>query len=799
MERAAVKLGVLATMKLTAPSTKAVCAALLVVLVVCAYSGITPNEFILLDDPEHVSENLMIAQGLTWEGVWWAFTEPNAGFWLPLTWLTHMVDWQLFGANPAGHHWMNVAWHAANSVLVFWLLLQLTGRTAASLLAAELFAVHPLQVESVAWACERKNLLCMFFWLLAVLAYVAYARRPAVWRYLLVAAAGAASLMAKPMSVTLPCVLLLLDYWPLGRWSAARSERWKTAGWLVAEKLPLFAVSGAVSAIAVYTQHTTGAMYNLDILPLSYRLGNALWAYASYLGMLLWPQDLTVLYKHPFDTLPWWKPALSAGLLLAITAAAYAARRRQPYLLVGWLYYLGTLVPMIGLVQVGNQAIADRFTYLPHLGTLMALACLLDDVARRWRPARLALEALAPAVVVALAVATWVQVGWWRTSRVLFERNVLLADHELIRNNLGVVAAAEGNLDEAIEQYRKATVIEPRFADAHYNLGRALHEKAKEMDTDGQRERKQTLLIEAVGELEKSLSLVPTQIGANVEMGNVLSRLGDPVQAITYYQRALELFPEHAEALNNMGNGLFVAGKVEEALAAFDAAIRADAGYAEAYNGKGLALNSLGRVDEALAVLRQVQEIKPDYAEAYNSMGMALARKGDVVGAVAAYRRALELNERYVEAHYNLGNVLLRAGRAGEAIGYYESALAIEPGYVDAHINLAAALGEAGRFDEAVARYRLALSARPDLEAVHFALGNLLAARDRLAEAEAEFRAVLRINADHAEARFNLGVMLGKQGRVELAVEELRQTLSRLPGDSPLADQIRGILQNVGP
>ncbi len=494
----------------------------LVVLVVASYAQAFALGFVNFDDPRYVYQNPTVLRGVTADGLVWAFSGFHVANWHPLTWLSHMLDVELFGTAPAGHHAVSVGLHAANTVLLFLVLLGATGRAWRSALAAALFAVHPLHVESVAWISERKDVLSTFFWLAGTLAYVAYARRPTLRRMTAVAVALALGLLSKPMVVTFPFTLLLLDFWPLGRLRTGEPASPMRGWWpLVREKLPLFALSAASCVLTVLAQAGGRAVSAEDVLPVGDRIANALWSYVAYLGQAAWPAGLAAVYPHPAFTVagfPAWKAIAAAVVLAAVSAVVVWQRRRRPYLLFGWLWYLGTLVPVIGLVQVGLQARADRYTYVPLIGIFVAVAWLAADVAERSRVARRAIPVVAGAVVLASAAAAWVQTGYWRDSFSLFG-HALQVTHD---NSLAL-----------------------------RNLGAAYHDA-----------RRDDL---AVAALEESVRLMPLDAHAWMDLALSHSNLGQHERAAECFQKALRMKPDDAFIWFNLGVSYAMQGRWDEA------------------------------------------------------------------------------------------------------------------------------------------------------------------------------------------------------------------------------------------
>ncbi len=500
------------------------------------YWQVTSHEFTYtFDDDQYVLENSHVLSGLNAESVRWAFTSAGyASNWHPLTWISHMADVQFFGANKPGyHHLVSVVLHIFCALLLFILLDRVTHSPWKSAFVAAIFAIHPLHVESVAWVAERKDVLSTFFMMLAILAYVRYAERPGVLRYTSVALLFALGLLAKPMLVTLPVLLILLDYWPL--------ERNLPFGRLLREKLPLFAMAIASAAMTLVAQRGGGAVATFDVFPLPVRLENALVSYVGYLVKMVWPAGLAVYYPHPGSTIPVWQVAGSAVILVVISVCALRLRERFPVILFGWLWYVITLVPVIGLVQVGGQAMADRYTYVPLIGVFAALAWTLPAaLAKRVRPAVFAVPA--GASLVALSVVTFAQVGYWKTPETLFARAIAVTDPDTngrAHMNMAVALSIKGKTDEAIVHYCEAVRIMPRFVDARNNLGLALLEKG---DTAGARDQFTT-----------ALGLDPNSAAAHADMAMLFEKTGQLTQAADYFRRATELDPGMVRAHFSLG------------------------------------------------------------------------------------------------------------------------------------------------------------------------------------------------------------------------------------------------------
>jgi Tfp pilus assembly protein PilF len=555
-------------------------ATLLALAVAGVFWPILGNGFVDYDDDEYLTANPWVQQGLTRESLRWAWTTGHV-YWQPLTWTSHIVDWELFGAAPAGHHAVSLAYHVANTVLVFLLLERTTAATWRSALVAALFGLHPLRVESVAWAAELKDVLSTFLWLLTTHAWVSWTRRPGVGRYLLVLLGLTLGLLAKPMLVTLPFTLLLLDYWPLGRLRTLR-DAWPR----VREKLPLVPLVAALSVITIAVQGGGPTLGSLDTYPLWVRAANAIVSYAEYLWMAIWPHDLSILYVHPGAAIPPWKVAASLLVLIAVSVVSVATRRTWPWLLFGWLWYLGTLVPVIGLVQAGEQAMADRFTYVPLLGVFIAVAWALPP----WP----VLATAAATAVVACALVTRAQLPVWRDATTVFGH---------------------------------AVAIDPGNAIAHMNLAVALVERDQ--------------LGAASGHYEASVRLRPSYAQLVLGFGNAALDAGRPDRAAAHYEAVARALPDNAAALNNLGRIAAQKGDTTGALAWFEAAARAEPRNTDALNNLGAVLVGVGRAEEGLASIDRALAVRRDNGRAWANRVLALValrRSSEAWQAVAQAR-----------------------------------------------------------------------------------------------------------------------------------------------------------------
>ena len=488
------------------------------------------HDFINYDDPRYVYENAKITGGLSISGISWAFTHIHSLNWHPLTTISHMLDCQLYGLKAGWHHFTNVLLHTLAAMLLFLALQRMTGAVWQSAFVAAVFAIHPLRVESVAWVAERKDVLSGVFFMLTLLAYANYVRLPRVRGYLVVVLLFACGLMSKPMLVTLPFVLLLLDYWPLDR---IKGQLWKR----VAEKIPLIVLSAASSVITFLVQK--GAVGQTEELPIFERINNAVVSYVLYIWQMLWPVNLAVFYPHPENRLPLWEIVCCLLILMCITVAAIALRARRPYLFTGWLWYLGMLVPVIGLVQVGWQGRADRYTYLPQIGLYMAATWAVVDLTVLYRYRRATLSSAAILVIAALSSCTWVQNSYWRNSETLFRHALAVTtNNDVAENNLGIVFLGQGKLDEAISLLQSAVDLRPDNSPAHENLAKALLQKGQVAD--------------ALIHYRKLLDLQPDNMEIHNIVGTVLVQQGRVKEGAEEWQKVLLVEPDNGNAMSNL-------------------------------------------------------------------------------------------------------------------------------------------------------------------------------------------------------------------------------------------------------
>ena len=578
------------------------------------YSQVQDHEFINYDDDKYVTNNEYVKAGFTRDSVGWALTTSYNSNWHPMTWLSHMLDAQLFGPNSKGHHLTNLLFHIANVLLLFLVLLRMTGALWQSGFVAALFALHPLNVESVAWVAERKNVLSTFFWLLTMWAYIRYAQKTNLKRYSLVILFFAMGLMSKPMLVTLPFVLLLLDYWPLRR---LQSDRRTAISRLVYEKIPLLVLVAGSVVTTLTVQKMGGALGSLNAFPIQERVINALVSYWLYLQKMIWPGGLAIFYAHPENTLSVWKGLATAALLALVTTAAIRLARRAPYFAVGWFWYLGTLIPVIQLVQTGSIAMADRYAYVPLIGIFIIIAWGLPELLAKWRLRSRILTIAAGIWISTLMLMTWNQVSHWKNSITIFSHAIEVTDIEypdflLAHNNLANALLAEGRTGKAISHYKMAINLMPDYAVNHNHLANALFAEQK--------------TEEAISHFKMAIELMPDYAIAHNNLGTVLLAEQKTEEAISHYKTAVKLLPDYATAHYNLGFALMKEKKTGEAIFHFKMAIQLEPNSTNAHSNLGNALLAEQKTKEAISHYKIAINLKPDNPLALQNFKMALLR-----------------------------------------------------------------------------------------------------------------------------------------------------------------------------
>ena len=756
-------------------------ATLLVAGTLAVFAQTARFEFINFDD-SYVSKTPQVRDGLTREGLRWAWTNSLSGCWQPLTWISHMLDSQIYGPDRSGgHHATNVLIHTASVVLLFLVWSRLTGAVWASAAVAAVFAWHPLHVESVAWIFERKDVLCTLFSILAIAAYASQTRRPSGFkRWLLVPAMLALALLSKPMAVTLPALLMLLDYWPLERYersTASGKAYLRRAASLVAEKWPLWLLAAAAAVITLYTQRTEGAMDAGQHLGLLTRLASAVVALGDYLRQAIWPTRLSIFYPHPGAAVPVWRVAGVSAVLIALSWLAMWQRGRRPFLIVGWLWFLGMLLPVLGIVQVGEQARADRYTYLALVGPSVMLFWSLADWVQSARQGRWLVVGATGAWLAVLALLAHVQCGYWRNSETLFQHALdVTEENHVAHTNLGVAFQDQGKFEAALEHYREALRLKPG-AGAVHNVAVILHRQHRwdevkslysqyliaHADSEVHRDWG-TLLAEhgdtsaAIEQLESAVRIDPRFARAHVELGRLYLQTQRASESLPHFRAATRQRPYDASAWLALAQGYLAAGNQDEAVRLCQHAIELDPTSSPSYQFMGAMLLGRGDVARAIACLQDGLKRAPDDIELHRALGVAFVNVGDLRAAEACFQNILRLQPQNADALYNLGAVRMRQARSAEAIELFRKALAARADFFAAQTSLASLLADSGQEAEAAVLFRAALKLEPGNALVHFALAQTLVKINAPAEAIDHLKEALRI-----EPKFQAALQLLQQ------------------------------------
>lgn len=648
---------------------------LLLTAVFTVYSQVAGHEFVRYDVDSYILRNHHVRTGLTRENIAWAFTATRASNWHPLTWISHMADCELFGLDSGKHHLVNVAFHMANMLLLFLVLSYMTGETLKSAFVAALFGLHPLAVESVAWAAERKDMLFTFFWMAAMGCYARYAEKPGGMRYLPVAALFVLGLMSKPMIITLPCVFLLLDVWPLCRLdigqTCSNKDRFKTSGavWLVLEKLPLFILSAASVWVTIWVQNKGGAVGTLESYAFSERLSNAVVSYVAYLDKMVWPAGLAVFYPYR-TSVPAWEIFCAATFIAAVSIFGIMRIRKNPWLPVGWFWFLGTLLPVIGIIQVGMQSMADRYAYVTLIGIYIIIAWCVDALVPEHRRKRAGLAWAASMVAAVLMVRTYTQIGYWKTHETLFAHAVSVTeDNYVAHNSLGSAFSKKGAHKQAISHYREAIRLNSGFPAAHNNLGITL---AKIGNTE-----------EAIFHFKQALGLYPDFAAGHYNLGMALEKTGRLAEARRHFSEALGIMPDavhvktgldrinvlirlgknpdNADLRVRLAKMRVRAGDMKDAANQFEKALAIKPDAPGVMKNLGYLYTRLGEFENALSLFEKLAEMNPPSApDAWYAIACIHARQNRVEMAVDALRMAVQSgfdNMNLVKSDENLKNI----------------------------------------------------------------------------------------------------------------------------------------------
>ncbi len=738
---------------------------LLVAITLLAYWPVHHHEFINFDDDLYITGNQKVKAGLTADGLIWAFDFNGKSYWHPLTWLSHMLDVELFGLNAAAHHLTNLWIHLVNALLLFGVLYRATGRLYRCAFIAALFAVHPLNVDSVAWMAERKNLLSTFFWVLTMLLYMCYAERPTVKRYGLMLLAFACGLMTKPMLVTLPFVLLLLDYWPLKRlddkhgWQ--HSAIWQDTVFiparqsgglrLIVEKLPLLMLSGASIWVSILSTQDIDMMVATDTVPLTLRIGNALVSYLSYLSKIFWPHNLAIFYPFP-KTLPLWLVVGSGVLLFVITTLFLLRSNRKPYLATGWLWYLGTLVPVIGIVQAGVwPAMADRWVYIPMIGILIIMVWAPAEMITKWRPKmQVLVTVLGVSAVVCCVFLVRGQLQHWQNSRLLFKHALdVTGGSDIAHNNLGSALLWEGDFKAALHHFKAALKLNPLMTKVHNNIGQTL-----------------------------------------VNLGRVN-------EAVDRYRVSLKLNPLEAETHNGLAVALLEQGHIKEALHHLHTAVRLEPNYGDVYVNLGAVYRQQGKIKMAVRYYLQALRLNPYLPEAHNNLGLLLMIEGKLKAAAAFFHKALEINPDFDAARENLKKLQTAQTAYRQRLAQLNGKIKRNPDNADLYLQLGDLYKDQGALNQALENYQKAFIIRPKSRPVMKKLAIGQAMTGNYDQAVELFRKMIGQQPNDTEPYIYIAGIYARQNKAAESIEWLKRAIARgyhdwdrLQGDSNF-DNIR--------
>jgi len=636
----------------------------LTVVTLAVFWQVNQYDFINLDDFMYVTKNLHIQSGITVDGFRWAFSTTYAEFWHPLTWLSLMLDSQIYGLNAGGYHVTNLILHILSTLLLFWLFCRMTGAVWKSAFVAALFALHPLHVESVAWISERKDVLSAFFWMLTLCLYVYYTGKPAIRRYLLVLFSFVLALLSKPMVLTLPVIMILLDYWPLERF---KSQRGNLVLWQLREKMPFFVLSAVFSVITIYVQYDPSG----KDFPLGSRLANAPVSFVTYLEKTFWPHDLSVFY--PFsDQLPVWQVSGAALLIVAISAAVILMAKRLPYLFVGWLWYAITIAPVIGIVQVGNHSMADRYTYLPLIGIGIILAWGIPFLFPREDMRKKILFPAGIAALVILAVLTWHQCSYWKNSIELFNHALQVTKHNyLAYGSFGIALFKEGKTQEAIDHYNKAIRIRPDYFQSYDSRGAAYDKLGRYQ--------------QAIEDYNAAIRLKPEYANSYNNRGAAYDKSGQYQKAIEDYSAAIRLKPEYDNAYNNRGIVHSELGQYQKAIEDFSKAISLNPAFVDAYNNRVAVYAKLGQYQLSINDLNKTISLNPDYLKYYINRAAIYGKFNQYHNVIKDLNEAIRLQSDNALIYYNRGFAYAKIGQYHSAINDFNAAIRLKEDYADAY------------------------------------------------------------------------------------------------------------------
>ncbi len=712
----------------------------LVVFVLLVYWQIRDYEFIVFDDDKYVTDNRHVKSGITWEGVKWAFSlkhKHDKMHWHPLTWLSHMLDCDLYGLNAGMHHNGNMILHALNSFLLFLGLYYMTGGFWKSFFVASIFAVHPINVDSVAWISARKNILSTFFWMLGILIYTRYTKQPGIYNYILFFVIFIAGLMAKTMLVTLPFVLLLFDFWPLKRidLKSIGLKSYETGGGsdtsgitgvtvfhAVVEKIPMFVISVFFVLLNSSVMKQYGTIVSTETISMTLRFENAVVSYICYLWKLFWPANLAVYYPYP-DSIPLWHSGGAFGLLIGMTFIMVSLYKKMPYLPAGWFLYLGTMFPVIGFMQIGLwPAMADRWAYIPFIGIYVIIAWGGEEILRKLNFSKTAVVTFSSAVIILLGTAAWWQAGFWKDSVTLFEHSLAVAeDNCQSRTNLGMGFVNKQKMADAEAQFKEAIRLCPDFDYAHNNLGNLLSRRG---DIEG-----------AVKHFSEAIRLNPGYKEAYNNLAVALVRLGRSDDAINHYRTALIIDPEYKEAHNNLALEYLKSGRASDAVKHFLEAVRIDPRFAEAYNNLGSVMQQSGDLRKAVELYKKALIINPDLQVVQKNLDRAIAAQAEKEKTISNLLKQLKENPGDHMLCLKAGNFYKEKMELGRALTYYKKALIIKPDFIEAKNGRAIVYAMQGEYEKALVLLKEVISIQPDEPKTYFYIAGIYSRQNKKKDA----------------------------------------------------------------
>ncbi len=697
------------------------------------YLQVKDHQFVNFDDDLYVTDNRHVFSGLNLENIKWSLTRVYVSNWHPLTWISHMIDVEIFGMKPGMHHLTNVIFHVLNSILLLTVLNKMTGSLWRSAVVVVLFALHPLHVESVAWIAERKDVLSTFFWMLTMLTYYRYVRCRTISKYLLMILVFSLGLMAKPMLVTLPFVLLLLDFWPLKREElnlTMNGSNTELSWWpkintrgilrLILEKVPLMIMALAASGVTFYAQSVGGSVKSLERVSLASRIQNAIITYVVYLWKMVWPLNLAVYYPYPkqFSTLT---VVMCPLLLIAITVIVVMSVRRFPYFITGWFWYLGTLVPVIGIVKVGDQSMADRYTYIPLIGIFVMIAWGLPELLDKWQFKKIAFATLTGIVIPILIVFSWLQIGYWKNSNTLFRHALnVTVNNDVAHNNLARDLIDHGDFDDALKHCAEALKINPYNTDAYNNMGLALIKIGE--------------ISKAISIFSKEIQIHPNNVDAYINLGAAYIKQGNNSEAIIQVSKAIEIEPDCVLAYINMGLALANQGRLNEAIHQYHKALQIKPYSFGAHYNLGIALMWQGKIDESIDQYKKVLEMDPGNAAAQNILSYLLEKGNRIEDSVAGLKKELENESNKLGLYVKLGDIYQSVGDLGKAAENYERVVSIEPLNVHALNRLARIYSNWGEFEKALDAMKKVIKVQPDIAEIYYNIACIYAKQNMTKE-----------------------------------------------------------------